>query len=58
MNSITLPQLETRLHRVERLNRVLFALLCAITGLALLGATRSSGGNIITADEIARIACH
>jgi hypothetical protein len=51
MNTSTVAQLETRLHRVERKNRVLLALLFATTGLALLGATRS-GGNIITADEI------
>ena len=51
MNTSTVAQLETRLHRVERKNRVLLALLFATTGLALLGATRS-GGNVITADEI------
>jgi len=47
----TLAQLETRLHRVERLNRLLLALLCAIISLALLGATKG-GGNVITADEV------
>jgi hypothetical protein len=51
MNSTTLVQLETRLHRVERQNRILVALLCAIIGLALLGATKG-GGNVVTADEV------
>jgi hypothetical protein len=51
MNSTTLGQLETRLHRVERQNRILLALLCAVIGLALIGATKS-GGNVITADEV------
>ena len=51
MNSTTLAQLETRLHCVERQNRILLALLCAIIGLALLGATKG-GGNVITADEV------
>lgn len=45
MNTPTLTQLEARLHRVERQNRLLLAL------LALLGATKG-GGNIITADEV------
>jgi hypothetical protein len=52
MDSITLPQLETRLRSVERQNRVLLALLCAIMSLALLGANRGSGGKVITADEV------
>jgi len=47
----TLAQLETRLHRVERQNRLLLALLCTTTGLALLGATKG-GGNVIIADEV------
>jgi hypothetical protein len=51
MNSTTLAQLETRLNRVERQNRILLSLLCAIIGLALLGATKG-GGNVITADEV------
>ena len=51
MNTITLPQLETRLHRVERQNRMLLALLCATVSLALLSATRG-GGKVITADEV------
>jgi len=51
MNTIPLAQLETRLHRVERQNRILLSLLCAIIGLALLGANKG-GGNVITADEV------
>ena len=51
MNETTFAQLETRLHRVERQNSILLALLCAIIGLALLGATKG-GGNVITADEV------
>jgi hypothetical protein len=50
MNLIILAQLETRLHRVERQNRILLAMLCATIGLAFLGATK--GGNVITADEV------
>ena len=51
MNATTFAQLETRLHGVERQNRVLLALLCATVSLALLGATKG-GGNVITADEV------
>jgi len=51
MNRMTPEQLETRLHRVERQNRTLLALLCATVGLALLGASKG-GGNVITADEV------
>ena len=50
MNLITPEQLETRLHRVERQNRSLRAVLCAAISLGFLGATKSS--NVITADEI------
>jgi len=51
INTPTLAQLETRLHRVERQNRLLIALLCTTAGLALLGANKG-GGNVIPADEI------
>jgi len=51
MNTTALAHLETGLHRVERQNRILLALLCATISLAFLGATRS-GGNVITADEV------
>ena len=51
MNTTTFAQLETRLQRIERQNRMLFAVLCATVSLALLGATKG-GGNVITADEV------
>jgi hypothetical protein len=51
MNSTSFAQLETRVDRAERQNRILLALLCTTIGLALLGATRG-GGNVITADEV------
>ena len=51
MNGSTLVQLETRLHRVERQNRILLALFCATIALALLAATKP-GGNVISADEV------
>jgi hypothetical protein len=53
MNTTTLTQLETRLHRVERQNRILLALLSVAGGLALLGATKDGGGRkVLSADEI------
>ena len=51
MDATTFAQLETRLHRVERQNRILLAVICAIISLALLGATKR-GANVITADEV------
>jgi hypothetical protein len=51
MNSTILAQLESRLHRVERHNRILLVLLCAMVGFALLGATKG-GGNVITATQV------
>ena len=38
MNEATLAQIQTRLERVERQNRVLIALLCGVADLVLLGA--------------------
>jgi hypothetical protein len=52
MNANTIAQLETRLHRIERHNRILLALFCATIGLALLGATKPRSNNVITADEV------
>ena len=52
MNFATLTQLEIRLHRVERQNRILITLLCVAAGLATLGATKAVIGNIFTADEV------
>jgi len=51
MNEVTLTQIQTRLQRVERQNRVLIALLCAVTGIVLLGAT-SPEPKVISVDEI------
>jgi hypothetical protein len=54
MNSTTLAQLETRLLRLERQNRILIALLCVAGGLVLLGATKEGGGagNVLTVGEL------
>jgi len=51
MNTSTLLELETRLHRVEGQNRIILVLLFVAAGLAFLGATRS-GSHVITADEV------
>ncbi|MGO8864895.1 MAG: hypothetical protein ACLQME_00195 [Alphaproteobacteria bacterium] len=51
MNEATLTQIQTRLQRVERQNRVLIALLCAAAGTVLLGAT-SPEPKVISVDEI------
>jgi hypothetical protein len=47
----TISVIQTRLSRVERQNRVLFALLCATVGLLLIGAA-APGPNVITVDEV------
>ena len=54
MNSTTIAQLETRLQRLERQNRMLIVLLCMAGGLALLGATKDGGGagNVLTVGEL------
>ena len=51
MNDVTFVQIQARLKRVERQNRVLFALLCAAIGIASLGATHR-GSSVISAEEI------
>ncbi|MGD0722069.1 MAG: hypothetical protein ABR970_13610 [Roseiarcus sp.] len=51
MNDIALAEIQTRLKRVEQQNRVLVTLLCAIVGLASLGAAKRSS-NVVAADEI------
>ncbi|MGO8866762.1 MAG: hypothetical protein ACLQME_09705 [Alphaproteobacteria bacterium] len=51
MNEATLAQIQTRLERVERQNRVLIALLCGVAGLVVLGAM-DPVPNVITADEV------
>lgn len=53
MKLTNLADLECRLHRVERQNKILIALLCAVVGLASVAATKkSSGGTVISADEV------
>jgi hypothetical protein len=47
----TLTDLQTRLRRVERQNRVLISLVCAALGLAALGAAEAAP-NILSVDEI------
>jgi hypothetical protein len=47
----TLTDLQTRLRRVERQNRVLIGLVCAALGMATLGAA-AAAPNILTVDEI------
>jgi hypothetical protein len=51
MTDPTLSQIQTRLQRVERQNRILIAFLCAAIGLASLGATKR-GPTLISADEV------
>ena len=51
MNDVTLIQIQMRLQRVERQNRVLIALLCGVAGIVLLGAM-SPDPKVISADEI------
>jgi hypothetical protein len=51
MNDTTLTQIQIRLQRVERQNRVLIALLCAAVGIASLGATKR-GPNVVSVDEV------
>jgi hypothetical protein len=51
MDDATLAQIQTRLRRVERHNRVLTALLCAATGILLLGAA-SPAPNVVNAYEV------
>ena len=53
MKLTNLGQVESRLRRVERQNRILIALLCAVVGLGSVAATKkSSGGTVISADEV------
>jgi hypothetical protein len=51
MNETDLFQLERRLQRVERQNRVLLSLLGAVVAIASLGAAKL-GSNVIHADEL------
>jgi hypothetical protein len=51
MNPPVLAEIQARLRRLERQNRILIVLLCAMAGAASIAATNRSG-SIITADEI------
>jgi hypothetical protein len=51
MNPPVLAEIQARLRRLERQNRILIVLLCAISGAASIAATNRSG-SIITADQI------
>ena len=51
MNPPVLAEIQARLRRLERQNRILIVLLCALVGAASIAATNHSG-SIITADEI------
>jgi hypothetical protein len=51
MNNDTLVEIRTRLHRVERQNRILMIGLCAIVGAASIAATNHSA-SIVTAAEV------
>jgi hypothetical protein len=49
MNPPDLAEVQARLHRLERQNRILIGLLCALAVAASIAATNRS---VITADEI------
>jgi hypothetical protein len=49
MNANLLAEIQARLNRLERQNRILFVLLCAMVGVASIAATNHSG-SIITAE--------
>jgi hypothetical protein len=51
MNSNTLSEVQARLDRVERQNRILIGLLCALIGVASIAATNHSG-SIMDAQEV------
>jgi hypothetical protein len=47
----TLARIEQRLARVERQNRILVGLLCAMAVVASIGATHAAS-NVVVADEV------
>jgi len=51
LNANMLDELRTRLHRLERQNRILMTILCAAAGIGLVAAT-SHSGVFINAAEI------
>jgi hypothetical protein len=50
MNANALFEMQSRLNRLERQNRVLIILLCAMVGVASIAATNHSGSIIIAAE--------
>jgi hypothetical protein len=50
-NDTTMSQIQARLQRLERQNRVLIVLLCAAVGIASVAAARAAP-TIVIADEI------
>jgi hypothetical protein len=51
MKAYTLIDIQTRMRRLERQNRILITILCAIVGVASIAATKHSD-SIITATEV------
>jgi hypothetical protein len=51
MNTNVLVEIQARLHRLERQNRILIMLFFAIAGVASIAATNHSG-SVITAGEV------
>jgi len=51
MNANLLAEVQARLNRLERQNRILFVLLCAMVGVASIAATNQSV-SLVTAAEV------
>lgn len=51
MNTHTLIEIQARIHRLERQNRILIMMLCTMFGVALVAATKHSD-SVITATEV------
>jgi hypothetical protein len=51
MNTYTLIDIQARIRRLERQNRILIIILCTMVGVALVAATKHSD-SIITATEV------
>jgi len=51
MNTYTLIDIQARIRRLERQNRVLITILCAIVGVASIAAAKHSD-SIITATQV------
>ena len=50
MNTNTLIDIRTRIHRLERQNRILIMMLCSMFGIALIAATKHSDAIINTTE--------